>query len=81
MTYIIEDDGTRVGPCAVYDDAIYIVRCPCCGRFIQAPDYALFPENGPPRAKEVCRKCGLVDLIFEGWASDYEVERRNPNDK
>ena len=81
MSYTIDDDGRRTGPCAVYGDAIFIARCPHCGMFIQPPDYALVPEDGTPRAKAACWKCGVVDLTFEGWASDYEVEMNNPDDQ
>jgi len=54
MSYIIDDDGRRTGPCAVYGDAIFIARCPSCGRFIQPPDQALVPRA---RIVQHVRRC------------------------
>lgn len=75
MSYVIDlDEGTRTGPCAVFGDALFIARCPQCGRFVQMPEHALVPEEGVARAKAICRKCGPVDLTFAGWASDFDRE-------
>jgi len=75
MSYIIDDnDGNRIGPCAVYGDAVFVSRCPQCGRFVQMPERALVPEDGAASAQAICRKHGSVDLIFAGWASDFDRE-------
>lgn len=75
MSYIIDpDEGTSTGPCAVYGDAIFLARCPHCGRFAQIPEHALVPEDGAASAQGVCRKHGPVDLTFAGWASDFDRE-------
>lgn len=73
MSYIIDDnDGNRIGPCAVYGDAVFVSRCPQCGRFVQMPERALVPEDGAARAQAICRTHGSVYLAFAGWASDFD---------
>ena len=64
--YVIYNCGEYFG------DALFIPKCPHCGRFVKADKLLSFSHNmlddyrfGPTNA--TCSLCGKVQMPFEGW--------------
>ena len=50
------------------DRATFIPVCQKCGRFVKAPDSALFNFDGEVKQPEIrCSKCGASKMIFVGY--------------
>jgi len=66
VTYNCKDDG----------NALFIPVCPGCGRFVKADDTVRYsPDVGiKEESNATCTKCGRVEMPFEGFFSDEELE-------
>ena len=65
VTYGCKDGG----------NAQFIPVCPGCGRFVKADDKITVNEAiGVQGDNATCAKCGRVEMPFEGFFSDGELE-------
>lgn len=52
----------------VADGAYFIPVCKNCGRFTKPYDQIIFDGDGQPvGTNATCKKCGEVEMIFEGY--------------
>ncbi len=50
------------------DGATFIPVCETCGQFVKPDEELVFNGEGQPHgANADCKKCGRVDMIFEGY--------------
>lgn len=66
----------REGPYQTYDGgALYVRRCPSCGRIVNADESILInglDEVVDEGSNAECRKCGRVQMDFLGWVGEGE---------
>lgn len=62
---------------ACYGGACYNRRCPKCGRWTKAPKSVTHRETAEGtvygKCGADCKKCGKVELEFEGWFGEDEL--------
>ena len=75
MMYEVTEELTRrVGYSTENGVALFVPRCPHCGRFVK-PDETIF-TNGLGQVREpnaMCSKHWRVAMIFEGYFSEDEL--------
>lgn len=49
------------------DGATFVLKCPTCGRFVQADQSMHFKGIKPVEPNATCRKCGRVAMPFIGF--------------
>ena len=49
------------------DNACFLPVCPTCGRYVKADDEININGNGPVGPNATCKKCGRVEMPFEGY--------------
>lgn len=54
------------------DGAIFSRRCPKCGKFL-IPQLRAKVNDLACEAYGECKKCGTIELVFIGWAGDYDL--------
>ena len=47
--------------------ATFVPRCPKCFRFVKARDTITFKGSQPHGPNADCKKCGPVEMWFEGY--------------
>ena len=51
-----------------HGDAYFIPVCEKCGRFVKVPPQLAFDGYGQPLKNQLeCSKCGITNMIFEGY--------------
>ncbi len=56
--------------CGEHGSAVFIRQCPKCGGFVKADESIRVRWMNQQISKEpnaTCKKCGRVEMIFEGW--------------
>lgn len=54
----------------VYGDerATFVPVCPHCGRYVKPDELIYVNDTGlSPKPNATCRKCGRVQMVFEGF--------------
>lgn len=53
---------------------VFVPVCPTCGRFVKADDQVFINGLGEyvPRPNADCKRCGRIEMPFEGFVGDEE---------
>ena len=66
-----EYEGVRrvvYGAGTEYEGATFVPVCPNCGRFVKADEgHSFHGTTIEPGPNATCKKCGRVEMLFEGF--------------